>query len=96
MSRRANSVAKRASVAPRTVTEVSEGKHAARKQKNRKAPQRKASPVDAILVRPDVWEAAKALSCGEPGRLLVVGSEEVIVCNTIEHKDMLKKEMKKR
>lgn len=74
------SVRKSASVAPRTVTEVSMGKHS---KKTRKAPTKKTrkSPVVKVQVDKRVWKEALRLAGGDALRLQVVSKNEVIVKN---------------
>lgn len=84
-----NQFQERTAVAPRTVTEISEGKHVPA-GKPRKPPKRKHGSVVKILPRKDIWMAAKRAAHGNVKRLLVVSEEVVIVCNSEEHRDYLK------
>jgi hypothetical protein len=74
-------VRKRASVHPKTVTKVSKGHHT--KAKPKRKPARKHPKLEVhIKVDPRVWEKALELCEGEPSRIEVISSEEVIVHNS--------------
>lgn len=73
------SVRKRASVAPATVTAVS--KETVARSRTTKAPSRQRNPVTASQVHPEVMAVAFNLAGGDPRRLKIVSTTEVLVTN---------------
>lgn len=83
-----------ARVAPRTVTEVSEGKHSAPSRITRRNTPRPRGPINPKSVKVDerVMEMVRKLTKGDMSRITIVSEEEVVIYNSPEHKRKRDKE----
>lgn len=76
-----------AKVAPRTVSEVSEGKHKPAKITRKNKPRPK-GPINPKSVKVDerIMETVRELTKGDMSRIQIVSETEVIIYNSAQHK----------